>query len=179
MTVQTYIILLRGVMPSGKNKVPMAQLRQVLTDAGFHHVRTYIASGNVLLNTDLPVSAIAGKVRQLIKEKIGSDLPVIVKTRRELQSLLDCSSFQNVHDQTRLFFVFFAGTPNADVADELELQNFGSEKLALFTDGAILYIPGTYGKGKLSSNYLEKQLGIAATMRNLNTLTKLIELSND
>ncbi|MBV6450165.1 MAG: hypothetical protein MHPDNHAH_00886 [Anaerolineales bacterium] len=34
-----------------------------------------------------------------------------------------------------------------------------------------------YGSGKLSNNYLEKKLGVAATTRNFNTLTKLIEMS--
>jgi uncharacterized protein (DUF1697 family) len=42
------IILLRGVMPSGKNAVPMAPLRAALEKAGLHKVRTYIQSGNVL-----------------------------------------------------------------------------------------------------------------------------------
>lgn len=176
--MQTYIVLLRGVMPSGKNKVPMAQLRQVLADAGFQDVRSYIASGNILLTTELPSPAIASKVRQLIKENIGPDLPVIVKTRQEVQSLLDRNPFLSGHDLSRLFFVFFAQKPSSEAMQKLQAQNFGEEKLALFTDGAVMYIPGTYGKGKLSNNYLEKQLGIDATMRNLNTLTKLTELSS-
>ena len=53
MKTNTYVVLLRAVMPTGKNKVPMAQLREVLTQAGFENVRTYIQSGNVLLNTPL------------------------------------------------------------------------------------------------------------------------------
>ena len=40
-----------------------------------------------------------------------------------------------------------------------------------------MYIPGTYGKGKLSNNFLEKKLGISATMRNFNTITELIKMS--
>jgi hypothetical protein len=39
-------LLLRGVMPSGEKKVPMAQLRDVLIRAGFWNVRTYLQSGN-------------------------------------------------------------------------------------------------------------------------------------
>jgi uncharacterized protein (DUF1697 family) len=53
-TLKTYVVLLRGVMPTGKNKVPMAQLRDVLSKAGFFNVRTYIQSGNVLVDTHLP-----------------------------------------------------------------------------------------------------------------------------
>jgi hypothetical protein len=67
--------------------------------------------------------------------------------------------------------------PNARLTKEIETQNFSDEEMALFNDGAVFYIPGQYGKGTLSNNYLEKKLGISATMRNLNTLTKLVELS--
>lgn len=49
-----FIALLRGVTPTGKNRIPsMAYLAEILTDAGFHGVRTYIQSGNTLLDADL------------------------------------------------------------------------------------------------------------------------------
>jgi len=51
--MKIYIIPLRGVMPVGKKKVPMAQLRQVLTDTGFKDIRTNIASGNVEFRSNL------------------------------------------------------------------------------------------------------------------------------
>ena len=44
MTMETYVILLRGVMPRGKNKVLMGPLREVLSEAGLVDVRTYIQS---------------------------------------------------------------------------------------------------------------------------------------
>lgn len=44
-----YIVLLRGVMPTGKNKLKMADLREKLTRAGYEDVQSYIQSGNVLL----------------------------------------------------------------------------------------------------------------------------------
>ena len=51
--MSTYIVLLRGVMPMGKNKVPMAELRTALEAAGLREVRTYIQSGNVIVSTRL------------------------------------------------------------------------------------------------------------------------------
>ncbi len=47
-------VLIRGVTPTGKNKVPMAQLRELLElSPDFSSVQTYIQSGNVILETDL------------------------------------------------------------------------------------------------------------------------------
>ncbi|WP_373810377.1 DUF1697 domain-containing protein, partial [Porphyromonas loveana] len=54
-----YIVLLRGVMPTGKNRIPkMADLRDMLEREGFLHVRTYIQSGNIVLDTDLNAPAL-------------------------------------------------------------------------------------------------------------------------
>ena len=64
----TYILLLRGVTPSGRNKVPMARFREVLEKAGFAHVRTYIQSGNALVDTKLPAYTVEKSVRELIRD---------------------------------------------------------------------------------------------------------------
>ena len=48
----TYLVLLRGINVGGKNKVPMARLRELLEELGYSDVSTYIASGNVILSSD-------------------------------------------------------------------------------------------------------------------------------
>ena len=53
MSTQTLIAFLRGVMPSGKNAVKMADVRRVLEDGVLHNVRTWIQSGNIALDTAL------------------------------------------------------------------------------------------------------------------------------
>src|SRR5258708_10909165 len=172
----TYIILLRGVTPSGKNKVPMAQLRKVLVMAGFSNVRTYIQTGNVLVDTEFSAIETENRIHHLIKEYIGPDLAVVVRTGIELQKMLANNPFQEGYDISRVFFVLFAQIPVAEKRKELLTQDFGDEKLALAGDAAYMYIPGTYGRGKLSNNFLEKKLNVSATMRNFKTLSKLVEI---
>lgn len=54
-----YIVLLRGVMPTGKNKLKMADLKALLWDSGYTDVETYIQSGNVIVETEVkPMSAV-------------------------------------------------------------------------------------------------------------------------
>jgi uncharacterized protein (DUF1697 family) len=175
--MMTYIILLRGVMPTGKNKVPMAQLKEVLVAAGFGNVRTYIQSGNALVDTELSTSEIENRIHNLIKGLIGADLAVVVRTGAQLQQVLLDNPFQEGYDLSRVFFVLFARRPTPEKVTELLARDFGEEKLAIVGDAAYLYIPGTYGAGKLSNNFLEKKLNISATMRNYNTLRKLVEMS--
>lgn len=172
-----YIILLRGVMPSGKNKVPMARLREVLTQAGFSNVRTYIQSGNALINSELSASETEKRIHTLIKEHIGADLVVVARTGIELQNVLANNPFQEDYDTSRVFFALFAQIPVAAKTQELLAQDFGEEKLVITEDAAYMYIPGTYRRGKLSGIFLEKKLNVSATMRNFNTLSKLVEIS--
>ena len=47
-----FIILLRGINVSGKNKLPMQDLRELLDGLGYLNVQTYIQSGNIILDTD-------------------------------------------------------------------------------------------------------------------------------
>ena len=47
-----YLVVLRGINVGGKNKVPMAPLRELLGELGFPNVATYIASGNVVLSSE-------------------------------------------------------------------------------------------------------------------------------
>lgn len=173
----TYIILLRGVMPTGKNKVPMAQLREVLADAGFGNVRTYIQSGNALVDTGLSAKDVEKQVHELIKKHIGPSLAVAVRTGAQLQKVLDANLFKKGHDISRIFFVSFVKPPPLEKVKELLEQDFSLEKLAIVKDAAYMYIPGAYGRGRLSNNFLEKELGVPETTRNFNTLSKLIEMS--
>jgi uncharacterized protein (DUF1697 family) len=177
--MKTYIILLRAVMPTGKNKVPMAQLREILARDGFGNVRTYIQSGNVLVDTDLPLKRVGSRVHELIQKNIGPDLTVVARTSAELRKVLAGNPFQQGHEVSRVFFVLFAQNPAPEKVEELLAEDFGAEKLVITEDAAYMYIPGTYGRGKLSSNFLEKKLDVAATMRNFNTMNKLVEISNN
>jgi len=175
--LKTYVILLRGVMPTGKNKVPMAQLREALAKDGFGNVRTYIQSGNALVDTDLSAKDVEKRAHDLIQQHIGADLAVVARTGLQLQKVLDENPFIKGYDISRVFFVSFAETPPAQKVKDLLAQEFSPEKLVVIKTAAYMYIPGTYGSGKLSNNFLEKKLGVSATTRNFNTLSKLIEMS--
>ena len=47
-----YIALLRGVNISGKNKVPMAELKKAFEELGFGAIKTYLNSGNVIFSSN-------------------------------------------------------------------------------------------------------------------------------
>jgi uncharacterized protein (DUF1697 family) len=89
--MKAYTVLLRGINVGGKNKVPMADLKQYLENLGFSEVLTYIASGNVILKSDKS----AGEVKQLIEATLPKTfaldselIKVLVLTKQQLQYVI-------------------------------------------------------------------------------------------
>ncbi len=174
-----YIVLLRGVMPTGKNKVPMARLREVMAQAGYQNPRTWIQSGNLLVDTEESAGETAQKVRGLIVEHIGPDLVVCVRTPEDIRQALAQCPFSGTLDLARVFYGFFESPPDAAVRERLLAGDWGDNQLALTRLCAYMYIPGNYTKARLNAGALEKLGGIPVTMRNRNTLNKLVALSQE
>lgn len=87
-----YIILLRGINISGKNKIAMSELKTVLQESGFNNVTTCLNSGNVILESDIESKEILGqKILENIKEKFRLEIPVFVTTQVELEEVLNNS----------------------------------------------------------------------------------------
>ena len=90
--MNTCVILLRGINVGGKNKVPMAGLRTCLEDLGFSNVSTYLASGNVILESDKPADEIKAQIEEALPASFALDderIKVLVLTRGQFQAVVD------------------------------------------------------------------------------------------
>lgn len=157
----------------------MAKLREVLTTAGFGNVMTYIASGNALVDTELSSKEVEKRIHDLIKENIGPDLAVVARTGQQVATIIDQNPFKDSHDISRVFFTLFQEPPLQKKVAELLKQDFSPEKLVITDEAAYLFIPGSAARSMLSSIFVGKALGIAATSRNFNTMKKLVEMSEE
>ena len=86
-----YLVLLRGINVGGRNKVPMAALRELLESNGHTKVATYIASGNVILSSDRTAAAIKRELEEALPRafKLDSELiAVLVLTRAQLRGVV-------------------------------------------------------------------------------------------
>ena len=86
-----YLVLLRGINVGGRNKVPMAALRDLLESHGHTKVSTYIASGNVILSSDQSAAAIKRELEEALPKtfKLDSELiAVLVLTRAQLRAVV-------------------------------------------------------------------------------------------
>jgi uncharacterized protein (DUF1697 family) len=90
-TMTRYLVLLRGINVGGRNKVPMATLRELLESHGHTNVSTYIASGNVILSSDRTPAEIKRELEEALPRtfKLDSEqIAVLVLTRRQLRAVV-------------------------------------------------------------------------------------------
>jgi uncharacterized protein (DUF1697 family) len=83
-----YVALLRGINVGGRNKISMADLREVFTGAGFDNVSTYIQSGNVAFESARAQATLESGIEALLTERLDSPPVVVVRSHRELHSVV-------------------------------------------------------------------------------------------
>jgi uncharacterized protein (DUF1697 family) len=83
-----YVALLRGINVGGRNKISMADLREVFTDAGFGNVSTYIQSGNVAFEFGGARTKLESRIEALLTELLETPPVVVVRSHRELGSVV-------------------------------------------------------------------------------------------
>ena len=87
--MKRYIALLRGVNISGRNKVPMAELKLGFESLGFSDVRTWLNSGNVVFSGEkAEAAALTGQIEGMIRREFGLDIPVFLMPQEELADIL-------------------------------------------------------------------------------------------
>ena len=87
--MKRHIALLRGINISGKNKVPMAELKKCFEAAGFLEVKTWLNSGNVVFSCEeADAAALADRIGRMMQCEFGLDIPVFVILQEELADIL-------------------------------------------------------------------------------------------
>lgn len=174
-----YIALLRGINVSGHNIIKMEALKKMLEGIGFTNVVTYIQSGNVFIETDNNNAESVGfKIKQEIFKQFGFDVPTIVINKSELEYCLSNNPFlkEKEIDVKKLYVAFLSKELPKSAINELKISQFKPDEAVI--DGNRIFIKYNIGAGKtrLDQKYIEKKLNVTATMRNWNTVTKLLEM---
>jgi uncharacterized protein (DUF1697 family) len=170
-----WVALLRAVNLGARNKVPMAELRTLLEAAGYEGVRTYIASGNVILDGPTGRAAVGSALERLVADAFGVTTTAILRKPRELAATLDAHPFGA--DTSETYVAFLAQRPVKAAATRLEDVTGAKERAVL--GGADLYLrlpQGVHSSG-LSVARVESLLGVQATLRNWRTVAALAELA--
>jgi uncharacterized protein (DUF1697 family) len=172
--VNRYAAFLRGVNVGGVN-LKMAEVSTALADAGFAKVRTILASGNVLLESDLPAAAVRAKAEAALRARFGYDAWVLVYDIDTVRAIVDAYPFEPEVDGYQSYVTFVTDTAVHDELAALAAQAGPDEKISR-GDGVIYWqVP----KGSTLDSTIGKTMGkqrykSSTTTRNLRTLAKVL-----
>ncbi|WP_233888842.1 DUF1697 domain-containing protein [Paraburkholderia flagellata] len=164
-----YIALLRAVNVGGTGKLPMSELRDMCEALGFTHVRTYIASGNVVFESRLAEATVKKKLEENLDAYAGKPVGVVVRTATELAAVQQDNPFPAAAPD-RTVAIFLDTPPPADALDNVSGQN--AEEFRLGTREIYVFYKDGIGRSKLKIAAAK-----AGTSRNMNTVAKLLEMA--
>jgi uncharacterized protein (DUF1697 family) len=178
--MNNYVVLLRGINVGGHNKLPMADLRTLLTSNGYTGVSTYIQSGNILLSSDKNSASINEHIEGLIREKFNYNIPVITISVDELQKCFEENPYLKSKEDVKFLHVTFLNdAPQISTIENLNIKTYKDDEFLVKGKFVYLHTPDGFAKTKFSNPQFEKQLNTKATTRNWRTVGKLIELSKN
>ena len=169
----SYAVFLRGINVGGIN-IKMADLKEALKDGPFSGVKTLLASGNVVLASDLGPAAVKKEFETTLREGFGYDAWVVVLTSDRVAELVAACRYP-ADDKATHTYLTLASDPAAldelsaagQALDNVELERLGPEALAwLAPAGGTLESPFS----KLTAKPKYKA---STTTRNLRTMIKV------
>jgi uncharacterized protein (DUF1697 family) len=175
-----HIVLLRGINLGPRNRIAMGELREALEEAGFNDVRTHLQSGNVVLTSTAKPESIARKCEQVIKERFGLEIAVVVRSRAELARVVKRNPLKKIATEPKRYQVsFLSAKLPAKIVRELESVAEPDEQVVAVGREVYAWHPKTVARSKLWAKLAGKGLGVTATARNWATVEALLELAND
>ncbi|MFC9925996.1 DUF1697 domain-containing protein [Streptomyces sp. NPDC127190] len=178
----TYAALLRGINVGGSRKLPMADLRALLSDLGHTGVRTHLQSGQAVFSTGRgDEGSLAAELSGAIEERFGFPVDVIVRDHAYLRAVAEACPFPAAGLQPKqLHVTYFSQPVTPDRYAGIDPAVHLPEEFRLGDRCLYLYAPDGLGRSKLADVLSRPRYaagGLIATTRNWNTVLKLVELT--
>jgi uncharacterized protein (DUF1697 family) len=175
-----HLALLRGINVGGKNVLPMKNLAGMFADAGCTGVRTYIQSGNVIIDAPAGAPGIAEAIQASIEKRFGYRIPVILRTSEQLRKTIRNNPFLKPGvDPKALHVYFMAHAPNARAISALDPARSAPDAFQVRGQEIYLHLPNGMARTKLTNAYFDSKLSTICTARNWATVLKLSEMMEE
>jgi len=175
---EAHVALLRGVNVGGNKRVPMAEWRTLMEGLGYTRVRTLLNSGNAVFDA-APSPKHAARIRQLLLDGLGVDVPVIVKSAAEMAAIEAGNPLRaEASDPSRLLVAFTATAEDLASLAPLMALAVPPERMHIGPHAAYLWCASGILDSKVGAAMLGKA-GRATTSRNWATVMKLAALLRD
>ncbi|AHC16362.1 DUF1697 domain-containing protein [Salinispira pacifica] len=175
-----WVALLRGINVGGRNKVPMKELRHSLEKEGFSRVKSYIASGNIILNSSSHTGReLTGTIETILQRDFSVDTRVLILRGSKFQQIAEAipGDWENDKEQKSDVLFLFPEDDSRDILSRVPPRE--GIDTAHYVPGALLWNvlrrnQGKTGLQKITSTDIYKSL----TIRNVNTVRKISSMLN-
>jgi uncharacterized protein (DUF1697 family) len=171
-----YVALLRGINVGRHKRMPMADLRDLLSGLGYTDVKTLLQSGNAVFSASTRSTAsVERAIEKAVVGRFGFDVRVLVRTRDEIEAAVAANPLP-VPDGSRFLVSFLDRDPAARVR-QLDPAEFEPERFAIGTRVLYVWCARGFMDSRLLPELSDERLGVVATARNWNTVTKLLAMA--
>jgi uncharacterized protein (DUF1697 family) len=178
-----YVALLRGINVGGRNKVAMADLRQVAESLGHTEVAAYIQSGNLVFTSDDDsANGLAEALEQEIARSLAVRPAVVVLSRADLAQVIADNPFPGESNPKCLHAVFRREALTAEAVEaiasaEQKARAKGSpDEVIVVGRTLFLRTPDGLGRSELAAQLARVGSQAAGTARNWSTVNRLLAM---
>lgn len=178
MATSPSIALLRGINVSGRNRIPMQELRTLCTELGWADVQSYIQSGNLVFRAAAAPAILEGELEQAIQRRFDLSIPVLVRSAGDWQAYTQSNPFPDASstEPNRVMLALSKLPPKPDAAAKLQERAANGERVVQRDDALWIHYSAGVGSSKLSPALLDRLVGSSVTGRNWRTVLQLEEL---
>ncbi|MGE3508051.1 MAG: DUF1697 domain-containing protein [Vicinamibacterales bacterium] len=172
------VALWRAVNVGGRNRLPMRELRESLTELGFTAPQTIGQSGNAVFGSPLAPSELEAMIEATVRRRFGLEADVCVRTAAEWTGLIRGMPFEiearsHPGHVLALCLKSRVGSAGARALAAAIAEGGGRERARVVGRHAYLVYPDGIGTSRLTSSVIERALGTRSTARNWNTVLKV------
>lgn len=167
------VALFRGINVGKAKRIAMADLRDLLQQMGYLNVSTLLNSGNAIFEAK-GRGKHAQRIREAVREQLGVDAQVIVKTAAEIAAAVAELPLaeQAEADPSRLLVAFCEDEAGLAALQPLAGRAVGEERFCVGASAAYLWCAHGILESRLPEALL-KMTNNTGTTRNWATLTKI------
>lgn len=171
--MNAWVMLLRGINVGGHNKLPMAGLRNLLECLGARNVASHLQSGNVVFTGIIDARSFGEIIESEIHAQYDIRPRVFLYSRESFNEIAQAYPWPEVwRDPTAGHIWFLDAPPTAEAPELLTGRAAPTERYTLTDRALYLNAPDGIGQSMLAAS-AERVLGVPATARNLNTVSRL------
>lgn len=174
--MQKLVGLLRGINVGGHHKVPMVELKKILTQLGCENVITILNSGNFVFESkNEDFTTLENKIETVLAQSFGFPIPVILIPQKQINQLVNKDPFAgiDVHKNIRLYISFLKDTPKIKLTIPYISNDQAYSIIDVKDKITVSVLDITNSNTPKGMDDLEKLFGKNITTRNWNTIQKI------